>query len=96
MAAAVICSVRPASAGLSRQSKSMLTLLSRHASNATERLRKLEIKDDHNKMFRDFKCNLTRHTSSRPHHHTSHFDTPPLVHIPSRESYMDAIGGSPS
>ena len=64
MAAAVICSVRPASAGLSRQSKSVLALLSRHASSATERLRKLEIKDDHNKMFRDFKCNLTRHTSA--------------------------------
>ena len=64
MAASVICSVRPASAGLSHQSKSVLALLSRHASSATERLRKLEIKDDHNKMFRDFKCNLTRHTSA--------------------------------
>ena len=66
MAAAVICSVRPTSAGLHRQSKAMMALVSasaaRHAS--TDRLRELEINDDRDKLFRDFKCNLTRHTSS--------------------------------
>ena len=59
MAAAVICSIRPTSAGLHRQSKAMMALVSRHAS--TDRLRELEIKDDRDKLFRDFKCNLTRH-----------------------------------
>jgi len=65
MSAAVICSLRPASASASllRQSKAMLALVSaRHAS--TDRLRELEVKDDPAKILRDFKCNLTRHTSS--------------------------------
>ena len=62
MAAAVICSIRPTSAGLHRQSKAMMALVSRHAS--TDRLRELEIKDDRDKLLRDFKCNLPRHTSA--------------------------------
>ena len=59
MATAVVCSIRPAAS-----SKALLAFVSRHASTVTDRLRKLEIKDDRDKMFRDFKCNLTRHTSS--------------------------------